>query len=354
MKSFRSLIGLLILTSLALPTASLSAQSGCRAFPETGQQACGRILSYWDENGGLPVFGYPIAAQSGQQVEGRTFQAQMFERNRLELHPENAAPYDVLLGRLGADALDRAGRDWQSFPKGDPAAPHYFAATGHAIDPRFWPFWSSHGLEFDGQPGVSERESLALFGLPLSEPAPEVSPTDGNTYVTQWFERARFELHPESAGTPYEVLLGLLGVELSATAPRPAPPAFAAQVVELVNRERASAACPALAVHDTLMRVAQAHAQDMADNDFFDHTGSDGRSTFQRLLDAGYSYRLAAENIAAGVATPAEAVAFWMDSPGHRANILNCALRETGVGFVADPGDSLNYGTYWVQTFGTR
>ena len=354
MRSLRRLIRLLILASLALPAAAISAQSSCRAFPETGQQACGRILSYWDANGGLPVFGYPIADQSGQQVEGRTFQAQMFERNRLELHPENAAPYDVLLGRLGADALERAGRDWERFPKGDPAAPHYFAATSHAIDPRFWPFWSSHGLEFDGQPGVSERESLALFGLPLSEPAREVSATDGNTYVTQWFERARFELHPENAGTPYEVLLGLLGAELSVPAPQPAPPAFAVQVIDLVNQERVKAGCTTLVAQDTLMRVAQAHAQDMADNDIFDHTGSDGHSSFQRMRDAGYDYRLAAENIAAGVATPPEVVALWLDSPGHRANILNCALRETGVGYVADPGDKLNYGTYWVQTFGTR
>src|SRR5690349_18440876 len=144
MNSLRRLIAILILVLLFLHTVATSAQSGCRAFPETGHQACGRIFSYWDENGGLPVFGYPIADQSGQQIEGRTFQAQMFERNRLELHPENAAPYDVLLGRLGADALDRAGRDWQKFPKGDSAAPHYFAETGHAIDARFWPFWSGH------------------------------------------------------------------------------------------------------------------------------------------------------------------------------------------------------------------
>jgi uncharacterized protein YkwD len=72
------------------------------------------------------------------------------------------------------------------------------------------------------------------------------------------------------------------------------------------------------------------------------------------MRDAGYNYRLAAENIAAGAKTPAEAVALWMDSSGHRANILNCALHETGVGYVADPNDPLNYGTYWVQDFGTR
>jgi uncharacterized protein YkwD len=340
-------------SSLALAIPAL-AQSGCRVFPETSYQVCGRILSYWDENGGLPVFGYPIADQSGEQIEGQTFQSQIFERNRLELHPENAAPYDVLLGRLGAVALERAGRDWKGFPKADPAAPYYFATTGHAIDPRFWPFWSGHGLEFDGQPGVSDRESLALFGLPLSEPAPEVSPTDGNTYVTQWFERARFEWHPENTGTPYEVLLGLLGVELFPPVSQPAPPAFAAQVVELVNQQRAGAGCATLVVHDTLIQVAQAHAQDMADSDIFDHTGSDGRSSFQRLRDAGYNYRLAAENIAAGAKTPAEVVSLWMDSPGHRDNILNCALRETGVGYVAEPNDLLKYGTYWVQTFGTR
>jgi uncharacterized protein YkwD len=350
----KSLLVSLLVVTLVFPSTIAQAQQGCRAFRETGHRACSRILSYWNENGGLPVFGFPIAAQSGQQIEGRTFQAQLFERNRLELHPENDAPYDVLLGRLGADALGRAGRDWATFPKGDPAAPHYFAETGHAIALQFWPFWSSQGLEFDGRPGKGFRESLALFGLPLSEPAPEVSPTDGRTYLTQWFERARFELHPENAGTPYEVLLGLLGAELSAPATPSVPPGFAAQVIDLVNQERANVDCPALAVNDTLARIAQAHAQDMADNDIFDHVGSDGRSPFQRMSDAGYDYQLAAENIAAGLATPAEAVALWMDSPGHRANILNCALRETGVGYVADPGDRLNYGTYWVQTFGVR
>jgi uncharacterized protein YkwD len=193
--------------------------------------------------------------------------------------------------------------------------------------------------------------------MPLSEAAPERSPTDGKTYLTQWFERARFEYHPEQAGTPYEVLLGLLGAELAggAASPAPAPASgFAAQMIELANAERARAGCPPLAVNDTLMHVAQAHSQDMADHDFFSHTGSDGRSSFQRLRDAGYDYRMAAENIAAGAATPAAALALWMDSPGHRANILNCELRETGVGFVEDSSDALNYGTYWTQAFGTR
>ncbi|HEU5090228.1 MAG TPA: hypothetical protein VFT99_22390, partial [Roseiflexaceae bacterium] len=134
-------------------------------------------------------------------------------RNRLELHPENARPYDVLLGRLGANGLIARKVDWTSLPKADPAAPHYFEQTGQAIAPEFWEYWSAHGLEFDGQNGKSFAESLALFGLPLSPAAMEQSPTDGATYLTQHFERARFEYHPENAGTPYVVLLGLLGRE---------------------------------------------------------------------------------------------------------------------------------------------
>ena len=99
----------------------------------------------------------------------------------------------------------------------DPAAAHYFAETGHAIGSQFWGFWSTHGLEFDGNKNAkSFNESLALFGMPVSEPQMEQS-SDGNMYMTQWFERARFEFHPENAGTEYEVLLGLLGRELTGT-----------------------------------------------------------------------------------------------------------------------------------------
>lgn len=200
-------------TSTTPPVAPPPTSGPCRQFPETGYQVCGRMLEYWDQNGGLPVFGYPITPQSSQQVEGRSYEAQFFERNRLELHPENARPYDVLLGRLGADQLLARGIEWQQYPKADPNTAHYFAQTGQAIAPEFWDYWSSHGLEFDGRAGKGFEESLALFGLPLSPAMMEKSKTDGGTYLTQYFERARFEYHPENAGTPYVVLLGLLGRE---------------------------------------------------------------------------------------------------------------------------------------------
>jgi uncharacterized protein YkwD len=346
---FVVLAGLLIRTS----TNIIQAQQSCLSFPETGRQVCGRLLEYWQQNGGLAVFGYPIGDQFTQIIEGQQIQVQLFERNRLELHGENSPPYDVLLGRLGADALQRADRDWRDFPKASDSAPHYFPQTGHAIAPPFWFYWSSHGLEFDQTAGTSFEESLALFGLPLSEAAVETNPTDGKPYLTQHFERARFEYHPENAGTPYEVLLGLLSRE-QMTFTSAAPTGFAADVISLVNKERASVGCPALVPNDILMQVAQAHSQDMADHDFFDHTGTDGRSTFQRIRDASYRYGRAAENLAAGVDSPAEVVALWMQSPGHRTNILNCQLRETGVGYVVDAHDPLDYGAYWTQDFGTR
>lgn len=196
------------------PTAApVPPTNTCQNFPETGFQVCGRILEYWRQNGGLPVFGYPIGPQQSVLIEGKPFQAQEFERNRLELHPENARPYDVLLGRLGADVLAKQGRDWQQFPKlvGMPEGCRFFSETGHTLCEPFLSYWQNHGLEFDGRPGYSSGESLALFGLPLSDPQPEVL-SDGRTYTVQWFERARFESHPENA-PPYDVLLGLLGVE---------------------------------------------------------------------------------------------------------------------------------------------
>ena len=82
--------------------------------------------------------------------------------------------------------LDRCSR-------ADPSSAHYFAETGHAIaHGPFWQYWSTHGLESDGQGALSAAESLALFGLPLSEPALETN-ASGDRVLTQWFERARFE-----------------------------------------------------------------------------------------------------------------------------------------------------------------
>jgi hypothetical protein len=206
-----------------LPVAAL-AQNGERCFSETGFCISGRIREFWEGNGGLPVFGFPITPQQEEQIEGRPFQVQWFERNRLELHPENQRPYDVLLGRLGADRLAQLGRDPFTFPKSEQQPNcRFFPETGHNACGDILAAWRANGLEIDGRGGKTEAENLALFGLPLSDLMTETL-SDGKQYQVQWFERARFELHPENA-PPYNVLLGLLGNEVRANAAPPAPPA---------------------------------------------------------------------------------------------------------------------------------
>lgn len=138
-------------------------------FPETGYSIDGRIREYWEQNGGLPVFGYPITAQQEEPIEGRLVQAQWFERNRLELHPENAPPYDVLLGRLGADRLSQQNYDWQAVPREAPQdGCRHFEETGRNVCSDILAAWRANGLELDGRPGFNESENLALFGLPLT------------------------------------------------------------------------------------------------------------------------------------------------------------------------------------------
>jgi len=221
---------ILIATTIGIfePNRASAAQ---RCFVETNQCMDGRIAEFWEQNGGLAVFGFPIGPQEQITVDGKTITVQRFERNRLELHPGNKRPYDVLLGRLGADRLGQQGRDWFSFAKsGDTGGCRVFAETGHAVCGSILKAWRANGLQIDGKKAVSDAESLALFGMPLSGLMTETL-SDGKQYQVQWFERARFELHPENAA-PYDVLLGLLGNEVgggsapsAAAAPAPAPAA---------------------------------------------------------------------------------------------------------------------------------
>ena len=112
--------------------------------------------------------------------------------------------------------------------------------------------------------------------------------------------------------------------------------------VALVNAHRVEVGCPELAWNGAVARVAQAHSEDMVDRSFFAHTNPDGKSPFDRLRDAGVDYASAAENIAYGYPTAAAVLAGWLGSPGHKANLENCALTEHGVGLR---------GTHWTHLF---
>lgn len=127
------------------------------------------------------------------------------------------------------------------------------------------------------------------------------------------------------------------------------------QVVQLTNVERAKAGLQPLKLNNQLVDAAQDHSNDMAQDDFFSHTGADGSSVSDRVRASGYQYSTTGENIAAGQTTAAEVVRGWMNSPGHRANILNANYTEIGVGYEYLQNDtgSVNYNHYWTQVFGT-
>jgi len=120
-----------------------------------------------------------------------------------------------------------------------------------------------------------------------------------------------------------------------------------AEVLAIVNTERSKAGCGALRWNDTLALAARKHSADMAANNYFDHTSQDGRSPFDRMKAEGYT-KGGGENIAAGQSTPESVMKSWMESPGHKANILNCKFGELGVG-MAKGG---SYRIYWTQAFG--
>ena len=119
---------------------------------------------------------------------------------------------------------------------------------------------------------------------------------------------------------------------------------YEAEVVRLVNVYRESAGLKPLMTDAGLSYIARLKSQDMCDKKYFSHTSPTYGSPFQMMKDFGVSYRSAGENIAMGQRTPSEVVTAWMNSPGHRANILNASFTRIGVGYVS-------YGNYWTQMF---
>ncbi|MDA1774076.1 CAP domain-containing protein [Bacillus cereus] len=122
---------------------------------------------------------------------------------------------------------------------------------------------------------------------------------------------------------------------------------FEQRVVELTNAERAKQGLPALKIDTELSKVARIKSEDMQKNNYFDHNSPTYRSPFDMMKKFGISYTSAGENIAQGQRTPEEVVQVWMNSDGHRANILNNGFTHIGVGYVES-------GNYWTQQFITK
>ncbi|MDQ6695300.1 MAG: ABC transporter substrate-binding protein [Chloroflexota bacterium] len=203
-RKFRAL-SLLLLSGMALSplqglTPGVRAQETSHTFPETGKTVSGKFLTYWTGHGGLAQQGYPISdvLQEKSDTDGKTYATQYFERAVFEMHPENAAPNDVLLSLLGVFQYGR------KYPNGAPnqtvntsAGAQKFTQTNHTVGGKFLTYWTNHG-------------GLAQQGYPISDEFTEKSDTDGKTYTVQYFQRAVFEMHPENAA-PNDVLLSLLG-----------------------------------------------------------------------------------------------------------------------------------------------
>jgi hypothetical protein len=179
--------------TVATTTFAVTSSQPERCFvAETGQCARGRFLAYWEARGGLMIHGYPLSPEFGEILEdGKPRVVQYFERTRLEYHPENSDPdFAVLVGQFGRRIR----------PADPPAEPDpmqvWFPQTGHNVPNDFYAYWTLNG-------------GLAQFGLPLSEVFTQRL-EDGKEYRVQYFERARFERHPENR-PPYDILLGQFG-----------------------------------------------------------------------------------------------------------------------------------------------
>lgn len=149
---------------------------------------------------------------------------------------------------------------------------------------------------------------------------------------------------PAWAGGDDPIVASRTAVTAESVSSSPAAP-FQQQVLALVNHHRRKAGCGPLTLDARLILAANRHAADMARREYFEHESPGGRDPGERVTGAGYAWSRYSENIARGQASPFQVVSAWMDSPGHRKNILDCALDEMGTG-LAMASDRT---PYWVQ-----
>lgn len=179
------------------PAPAAVSQGKVRYFPQTAHFLRGAFLTFWETHGGVDVLGLPITEPL---VEDR-LSVQYLERARLEWHPENAEVRNqVQLTRLGAVKVETQNLIFdRAVPAQGIASTFYFVETGHNLSNAFLSYWQRNG-------------GLAVFGYPLSEEMVETNASNGKQYTVQYFERNRFEWHPENPPA-FNVQLGLLGVE---------------------------------------------------------------------------------------------------------------------------------------------
>jgi hypothetical protein len=245
-----SLVSLLISTATFAPRAVAAptvAQEGelFAYFPETGHNISFEIKDFFDAKGGVEVFGLPVTEVISDSLTGETLNVQYFQRARFEIRPDRPKGERITLTRLGSFLTH--GRREAAFQRvthsPDPNR-DFYPETGHTLGGVFRDVWSQY-------------ESLTVFGYPISEEFQEYNPVDGKYYTVQYFERARFEHHPEHQGTPYEVQLGHLGYELLAYHPRALEVNQPAEPIKLLGEAKTSYAA---SIEERIHNIGQATA----------------------------------------------------------------------------------------------
>jgi len=196
--------------------------------------------------------------------------------------------------------------------------------------------------DLNGNGQISQNEILAsTTASPTRAGALNRSKLSAGTY----FVRVR----AQGADTNYS-----LTMDSPAVATVPPPSAFTSEVLRLTNLFRQQNGLQPLTLNSKLTAAAQTHSQNMGNLDFFSHTGADGSSFSQRVSASGYTWSATGENIAAGHTTPDAVVNGWINSPGHRANILDANYRDIGIGYfyLANDTGNVNWQSYWTQKFG--
>lgn len=190
-------------------------------------------------------------------------------------------------------------------------------------------FWLGNQCKLiDGKTYIPVRAILELLGFKVSwnEESQDIEISTPSTGLPDNSENPTDVVKPEETGNnEYEE-----------------------QVLELINHEREKFGLNKLVMNSELSAVAKLHSKDMYNRQFFSHTNPDGHSPFDRIKNSGISYKYAAENIAVGQSSPEDVVTSWMNSQGHRENILNPKFKKIGIGyFYSDKG----YIHYWTQCF---
>jgi uncharacterized protein YkwD len=354
----RTLAGALIATLLVLPSlvglrqapadrdvhtealGNTSAPTRSYYFAATGKAAKGEFLTTF-ERYGLERIGYPISDERTEN--GRT--VQYFERVRMEQHPELAGRgYSVLLTRLGADITGALFARVAPFKS--TASRLYFSQTGHSLADPFLSYWRTGG-------------SVELFGYPISEPMQQ----DG--LRVQWFERARMEYHPELAKSGKTVQLTHLGKIAyeragGSAAPaqpqqqqaKPAAPAFSnleSYLFEAINDQRAAAGLRPVQADSSITDLTRARSTDMAERNYFSHTTPEGGKFLDALTGRGITFKYAGEILARNNYPSAEAaqaaLQTYLNSPPHKAVLLDGRYNYIGLGHAFSAEDEMQYFT---------